>query len=465
MRSCRSSSDGGGPAILARVAPDYGAFLPIRVLSVDVAGPLPAALESPMTGGPPFGRASVLVRVHGRPLGFVDVDLGSGAVSVERLAVAIDAEFGRAIRGHLAADGLPADWREAGRASKPTLDDPPCLAARNEALAGAPPVSVVVPTVDRPNALRACLEGLLAQSLPTFEIVVVDNAPDESGARAVVESLDPGTRTLRYEIERRRGASRARNRGLACASGEIVAFVDGDARPDPSWLAALVAAIEMRLDDGARPACATGAILPHELRAESQLWLEEWGGFAKGFERRVFDRHERTTGSPLYPFAAGTFGSGANMAFRTAVLRALGGFDVALGPGTPARGGEDLAAFVDVITSGSTIVYEPAAIVWHEHHATEAQFRATIRAYGTGLLAYLTRHAARRPADALRMAFAMPAALAYFFGSGSPRNKRRSARFPPGLWKDEVAGMLQGPFAYALGRSLARRSRRSRARP
>ena len=442
----------------------HAPFLATRVLSVDVDAPLPAALEPSTGSGERFERAMVLVRVHTQPLGFVEVDLQDGPVTSKRLGLAIDAELAESIGRHLVEDGLPSDWRETASAARAPADVPKCLERRAAILRDAPSVSVVIPTVDRPEALRACLEAVLAQSMPSFEVIVVDNAPGESGAEAVVASIDAVSRTLRYEPEPRRGASRARNRGLARASGEIVAFLDGDARPDPTWLAALVAAVAAPVAGGQLPACATGAILPDDLRTEPQLWLEEWGGFAKGFERRIFDRDVHTTGSPLYPFAAGTFGSGANMAFRAASLRDVGGFDVALGPGTPARGGEDLAAFVDVITSGGTIVYEPGAIVWHEHHETESQFHATIRAYGTGLMAYITRHAARRPGDAVRMAFAMPAALAYFFRSGSPRNMRRSARFPPGLWKDEVAGMLQGPFAYALGRTFARRRRRSRAR-
>jgi GT2 family glycosyltransferase len=446
----------------------HAPFLPTRVLSVDVDA-LPPAIDAGSAGGAAFRRASVLARVHTQPIGFVELDVRDGRIARERLADAIEAAIGDRIRGHLAADGLPGEWRSTAAARpvagpQTATELPRCLAARAESLRQAPSVSVVIPTIDRPDALRICLEAVLAQSLPAFEIVVVDNAPGESGAEAVVATLDRGSRTLRYEQEPRRGASRARNRGLATASGEVVVFLDGDARPDPTWLEALVAAMATPVDDGRVPTCATGAILPADLRTEPQLWLEEWGGFAKGFERQIFDRNRHTTGSPLYPFAAGAFGSGASMAFRAAELRALGGFDVALGPGTPARGGEDLAAFVEVITSGGTIVYEPAAIVWHEHHATEAQFHSTIRAYGTGLAAYLTRHAARHPGDALRMAFAMPAALAYFFRSGSPRNMRRSARFPPGLWKDEVAGMLQGPFAYALGRMLARTRRRPRAR-
>ncbi|HET9850872.1 MAG TPA: glycosyltransferase [Candidatus Limnocylindrales bacterium] len=454
----------------ALVTGAHAPFLPTRVLSVDIDAPLPSALDEVARDGVAYERASVLVRVHSQPVGLVAFDLSQGTFSRERLAEAIDTALGDRIRRHLAADGLPVAWRSTAEARETENDRQPaallprCLAARAAALQDAPSVTVVIPSVDRPEALRACLEAVLAQSLPAFEIVVVDNAPGESGAKQVVDLLDPGSRTLRYEPESRRGASRARNRGLAAASGGIVAFIDGDARPDRDWLAAVVATMAAPLEGGQLPTCVTGPILPDDLASAPQQWLEEWGGFAKGFERRVFDRRKHTTGSPLYPFAAGTFGSGANMTFRASALRRLGAFDVALGPGTPARGGEDLAAFVEVVTSGGTIVYEPAAIVWHRHHETEGQFRATIRAYGTGLVAYLTRHASRHPADGLRMAFAMPAALAYFFRSGSPRNRGRSARFPSGLWRDEVAGMLQGPFAYALGRAAARGSRRSGAR-
>jgi GT2 family glycosyltransferase len=431
-------------------------FVPTRVLSVEVT----SALPDPLVLGAPFGRAAVVVRAHSEPLGMVGIDAPGGLVTGTALGSAIDAALGDRIRAHLAADGLAVDWRDAAEHEA----SPRCLVARAVVLRDSPSVSVVIPTIDRPEALRRCLQAVLEQPLPAFEIVIVDNAPTASGARDVVASLDPGDHVLRYETEPVRGASRARNRGLRRATGEIVVFLDGDARPDAQWLPALVTAMATPIDGGRVPTCATGAILPDDLRTEPQAWLEEWGGFAKGFERRVFDRSTHTTNSPLYPFAAGTFGSGANMAFRTHELRRLGGFDIALGPGTPARGGEDLAAFVEVITSGGAIVYAPDAIVWHAHHEGEERFRSTIRAYGTGLAAYITRHAARHPLDAVRMAFAMPAAASYFFRSGSPRNIRRSARFPPGLWKDEVAGLVAGPFAFALGSIRAVRSGRSRGR-
>jgi GT2 family glycosyltransferase len=437
--------------------PREAQFTPIRVLDVELSEPLADIGHAVTNDGIPFGRARVFVRIHTWPLGFVDVDLGPSGVPGDSLAAAVEIALGSRVRRHLEEDAIPAvtSIRPGGIAD---VAEPACLGARREMLRAPPSVSVVVPTIDRPDALRRCLGDLVQQSYPEFEILVVDNAPGQSGAHAVVSTIDAGSRTVRYLVESRRGASRARNLGLHEAQGEIVAFVDGDVRVDRSWLAAIATTMRMRVDGGVLVSCVTGAILPADLETQAQLWMEEWGGYSKGFERRIFDLREHRTGSPLYPFAAGAFGSGANMSFRTSELRRLGGFDVALGGATPSRSGEDLASFLDVVSSGRTLAYEPGAIVWHEHPVSEAQFRSTLRSYGIGLTSFLLRHVSRHPLDALRIAAAMPAAAAYFFRADSLRNEGRSRTFPRGLWRDEMAGMVRGPFAYAAGRARAGRS-------
>jgi glycosyltransferase involved in cell wall biosynthesis len=431
-------------------------FRPTRVLEIELSEPLADILPATTSGGVPFVQARILVRIHTWPLGFVDVDLGPGGLSAASLAAAVDAELSPQIARHLEADSKGAMAR-ADRLGIPEGAEAACLAARRDTMRAPPSVSVVVPTVDRPEALRRTIQDLVDQAYPDFEILVVDNAPGQSGADAVVSSIDVGGRTLRYLVEAGRGASRARNLGLHQARGDIVAFVDGDVRVDRSWLAAIATSMSSSIEgEGTFVSCVTGAILPAALETQAQQWMEEWGGYSKGFERRIFDLHEHRTDSPLYPFAAAIFGSGAQMAFRANHLRELGGFDLALGGGTPARSGEDLAIFLDLVSSGRTLVYEPGAIVWHPHPVSEELFRTTLRSYGRGLTSYLLRHVSRHPRDALRIATAIPAAVNYFFRADSPHNSRRSASFPRGIWRDEIAGMLLGPFAYAAGRARAR---------
>src|SRR5581483_7619733 len=100
---------------------------------------------------------------------------------------------------------------------------------------------------------------------------------------------------------------------------------------------------------------------------------------------------------PLFPFNCGSFGSGPSMAFDRAVLERLGGFDPALGNGTPALGGVDIEAFLRTIVEGYTLVYEPASIVRHQHLRDFEALRHRVYAYGVGLTALLLRTVVARP--------------------------------------------------------------------
>ena len=103
-------------------------------------------------------------------------------------------------------------------------------------------ISVVVPTYRRPEALRCCLEALLAQELPPtlYEIIVADDAAD-GATRALVERIAAyGGRSVpavRYlAVQGSHGPAAARNAGWHAARGAIVAFTDDDCLPDPCWL-------------------------------------------------------------------------------------------------------------------------------------------------------------------------------------------------------------------------------------
>jgi GT2 family glycosyltransferase len=353
---------------------------------------------------------------------------------------------------HLHRDGwlAPAALDAGGM---PSAGLPQCLQERDRLLANAPFVSVVVATHERPASLAACLRSLLSLDYPHFEIIVVDNAPRTTATADVVRHTYGDVAQVCYVREDRPGGAWAHNRGLMEVKAPLVAVTDDDVVVDRHWLAELVKGFSV----AENVACVTGMILPTELETPAQVWIEQYGGFGKGFTRRVFDLAGHRPRSPLFPYAAGAFGSGANMAFRTSVLRALGGFDPALGAGNVARGGDDLAAFFGVITAGYTLVYEPAALVRHRHHREYDDLRQQMYGYGVGLTAYLTKALVDKPGLLPDVAVRIPRGLVYALSSRSPKNMRKLVDYPRELTTIERKGMLYGPCAYLRGRWQTRK--------
>ncbi len=116
-----------------------------------------------------------------------------------------------------------------------------------------PTVSVNIAVKDRRDLLAACLDGLAQQTFTDFEVVVVDNGSTD-GTREMAEARAD----LRIRVLRNDGSLGAvRNAGVAASGGEIVAFVDSDCVPTPTWLAEGV-----RFFDDARVATVQGRTLP-----------------------------------------------------------------------------------------------------------------------------------------------------------------------------------------------------------
>src|SRR5262245_47409787 len=85
-------------------------------------------------------------------------------------------------------------------------------------------VSVLVPTYNRSKLVRRAVESALAQSYRRLEVLVVDDGSSDD-TRQVIEGMDP---RVRYIRQANAGVSAARNRGIAEARGEFVAFLDSD---------------------------------------------------------------------------------------------------------------------------------------------------------------------------------------------------------------------------------------------
>jgi GT2 family glycosyltransferase len=421
--------------------------LPARLLEVEVAQPLPdVTCIDPQTGRT-YSRVIVLVRLHSLPLGMVELQLAGTGLTADAAAQAIWSALGPQIVRHLVADGLPAATG-LGPPGLQSHGDPSCLDGRQRLLGNAPFVSVVVATRERADSLATCLRSLSALAYPRFEVIVVDNAPTTTATANLVSRFSAVDPRVRYAREDRPGTSRARNQGVRLASGDIVAFTDDDATVDTHWLAALMH--NFHIDRNV--ACVTGLILPSALETPAQILFEQFGGFAKGFSRRVYDLSLNKPADPLYPYTAGRFGSGPNMAFRKSVLCDIGGFDTALGGGTRALGGEDIATYFQVLRGGYQLVYEPAALVRHLHRETYASLRQQMFAYGSGVTAFLAKTVLDEPASAWDLLRKIPRGIAYTISPASAKNRNRTADYPLELAVAELRGMLSGPCAYALER-------------
>src|SRR6185295_13765199 len=174
-----------------------------------------------------------------------------------------------------------------------------------------PRVSVVLPTLDRPEAIYNLLRHLEHQTTPPFEIVVVDQsaAPDPR-----VEAYAAGNPLVRYHRIPVRGLPNARNVGVGLAKGDAVLFLDDDSIPDPElvrWHAEAYAEAEVSGVGG-------------QVRGGYDS-----GGSAIGTFREADGKVVRNFGASKR--CAVDHLPGGNMSFRREVFGKVGGFDVQYG--------------------------------------------------------------------------------------------------------------------------------------
>jgi glycosyltransferase involved in cell wall biosynthesis len=320
------------------------------------------------------------------------------------------------------------------------LHDPgPLQAAAPEDPASRPPAcSVVICTRNRPVELERCLTAVSRLAYPSFDVLVVDNAPTDGLTHEVAERW-----RVRYVVEPLPGLSRARNRGARACDSDVVAFLDDDAVPELDWLACL--AREFR--DPMVMAVA-GRRLPLVTHTEAEK-LCTW----------MHDKHQRFVVDRLFPqwfeiVNFGGIGTGMNMAFRRRAFDLWPGFHERLGRGTALRGGEEHHAFFSLVDRGFKVVHSPDAVVRHPFPATmpalrEKQTKDLASATGYVTLLFVEEHRHRW------------AVLKYVLEG--LRGKRRTWRTQtkPGVrlvpwWRVPLA-RLAGPALYAWSRLTERR--------
>lgn len=226
-------------------------------------------------------------------------------------------------------------------------------------------VSIVIPTFRREHLLPRLLERCIDQegALPGgYEIVVVDNTT-EASARAVVQSAARSAAVdVRYVHETRPGVSHARNRGVAEARGELIAFVDDDEIPGPTWLAEMLEAQRTYHAD-----VVLGPVRPLFNGAPPRL--------ARLLKSAFTQSSEAPTGTIIgahTPFFWRRTGCARVLASNNALLVKARCIDTAepFDPSLGLTGGEDTLFFTRLHRAGRRIVWCREALV-HERVAKE----------------------------------------------------------------------------------------------
>ena len=206
-----------------------------------------------------------------------------------------------------------------------------------------PKISVVLCSYNGGRVIRECLDGLLRLEYPNYEVIVVDDGSQDNTAEIVRQYP---FRLIRTE---NRGLSSARNTGSEAATGEIVAYIDDDAFPDPHWL----------------------QYLAHTFMTTDHVGV---GGpnLPPPGDGLVADCVAVAPGGPIHVLTSDREAEhipGCNMAFRKTALEAVRGFDPKF-----RVAGDDVDLCWRLQQQGWTLGFNAAAVVWHHR-------RNSIRAY------------------------------------------------------------------------------------
>ncbi len=201
-------------------------------------------------------------------------------------------------------------------------------------------------------------------------------------------------------------------------------------------------------------------MVPARWTMASQVLFEEWGGQSKrsGFERQIFSLATLARDGAVWPFPA--VGSGGNMALGRSPVVEIGGFDRALGAGSPAKSAEDTLAFSELILQGHSLVYQPTAVTHHYHRENVAGLRAEVYGYGAGLLAFYVALLWAHPKLAADVVRLVPRTALDMRSSDSSRNAGFSKDFPAEVLKANKRGIAAGSVLWAKGRNALRRTGR-----
>lgn len=236
----------------------------------------------------------------------------------------------------------------------------PALASVSQAYSGIPfpadqtwpMVSVVVCTYNGSRTLEDTLAGLKQLEYPNFEVIIVDNGSNDGMTSVIAQQS--GFRVIRTTQS---GLGAARNTGLLEAHGEIIAYIDDDARPDPHWL----------------------HYITNSFMSSSHCGIGGPNVPPPG-DGLIAECVANSPGGPVHVMLTDEIAEhipGCNMSFRKSYLEAVGGFDPQF-----RVAGDDVDICWQLQSRGWTIGFNPAALVWHHRRNSITAYLRQQKGYG-----------------------------------------------------------------------------------
>lgn len=217
-------------------------------------------------------------------------------------------------------------------------------------------LSLIIATYNRAEQLMVTLGSVATQSANAsmWECIVVDNNSADNTKERVNAFIGEHTKlNIRYCFEPQQGLSHARNRGIAEATGDIIAFIDDDERIVPEFIKAYI-----KLFDEHPEAMAAGGKIIAEYPTGRPRWMSHYT------ERPIANPMD--FGDYIAPFPKGRIPGGGNMALRREVFTTVGVFNTSLGrTGKKLIGGEENDLFERIASKGMKCYYVPRAVMYH----------------------------------------------------------------------------------------------------
>ena len=222
-----------------------------------------------------------------------------------------------------------------------------------------PFISVVIPTYNRREYLKICLDAFARQTYPQnlYDVIVVDDGSMDDTSSFLSEYSKSTPFTLISLRQENQGPAIARNLGIRKARGELVAFTDDDCVVKEDWLYNHSRSFNDDMVGG------VGGVVESKVLGIYGLYFDYMGIL-----------------SPLADAETVYYIITANACYRKDVLMKAGGFNEKI----KKPGCEDPILSIKVRQMGYTLRYNPESVVWHYHKNNIKSFARTFYNYGRG---------------------------------------------------------------------------------